>query len=49
VDGTLECSRSLFSLGFFLECVVGTSEEACDADGVYVVLQNQIWGTRFEN
>jgi hypothetical protein len=24
------------------------SEEACDADGIYVVLQNQRWGKRFE-
>ena len=32
------------SLGVFLKCLEGTSEEACNADGVYVMLQNQMWG-----
>jgi hypothetical protein len=40
--------QSLILFGFFLKCVEGVSEEACDADGVYVVLQNQRWGKRFE-
>jgi len=30
-------------LGIFLKCLEDTSEEACDAGGVYVVLQNQRW------
>ena len=35
---------NLISLGIFLKCLEDTSEEVCDADGVYVVLQNQRWG-----
>ena len=35
---------NLISLCMFLKCLEDTSEEACDADGVYVVLQNQCWG-----
>ena len=35
--------------GVVLKCLEDTSEEACDADGVYVVLQNQRWGESFEN
>jgi len=44
----LECYKSLISFGFFLKCFEDIPEEACDADGVYVVLQNQRWGKRFE-
>jgi hypothetical protein len=44
----LECFRVLVSCGFFLKCVENASEESCDADGVYVILQNQRWGKRFE-
>ena len=40
---------NFISLGIFLKCLEDTSEEVCDADGVYVVLQNQRWGERFEN
>ena len=42
----------LLDLNFFgvvLKCLEDTSKEACDADGVYVVLQNQRWGESFEN
>jgi len=35
---------NLISLGIFLKCLEDASEEVCDADGVYVVLQNQRWG-----
>ena len=35
--------------GVVLKCLEDTSEEACDADGVYVVLQNQRCGESFEN
>jgi len=38
--GTLGVLMNLISLGIFLKCLEDTSEEACDADGVYVVLQN---------
>ena len=38
--GTLGVLTNLISLGIFLKCLEDTSEEACDADGVYVVLQN---------
>ena len=31
-----------------MKCLEDTSEETCDADDVYVVLQNQRWGKRFE-
>jgi hypothetical protein len=41
--------QSLIPIGFFLKCVKDISEEACDAGGIYVVLQNQRWGKRFEN
>ena len=44
----LECFRVLVSCGFFLKCFQNVSEESCDADGVYVILQNQRWGKRFE-
>ena len=44
MDGTLGVLPNLISLGIFLKCLEDTSEEACDADGVYVVLQNQRWG-----
>ena len=40
---------NLISLGIFLKCLEDASEEVCDADGVYVVLQNRGWGERFEN
>jgi hypothetical protein len=40
--------QQLISFGFFLKCFEDISEEACDADGIYVVLQNQRWGKRFE-
>jgi hypothetical protein len=42
------CFKSLVSFGFFVMCFENIPEEACDADGVYVVLQNQRWGKRFE-
>jgi hypothetical protein len=35
---------NLISLGIVLNCLEDTSEEACNADGVYAVLQNQRWG-----
>jgi hypothetical protein len=44
----LECFIVLVSFGFFFKCVENASEEACDADGIYVILQNQRWGKRFE-
>jgi hypothetical protein len=40
---------NLISLGIVLKCLEDTSEEACDADGVDVVLQNQRLGESFEN
>ena len=46
LDGTLGVLADLISLGIFLKCLEDTSEEGCDADGVYVVLQNQRWGGR---
>ena len=50
LDGTLGVLPNLISLGIFLKCLEDTSEEACDADRVYVVLQNQRWGgERFED
>jgi len=49
LDGTLGVLPDLISLCIFLKCLEDTSEEACDADGVYVVLHNQRWGERFEN
>jgi len=49
LDGTfLECFRVLVSCGIFLKCVENASEESCNAVGVYVILQNQRWGKRFE-
>jgi len=36
-------------LGVILKCLEDASEEVCDADGVYVKLQNQGWGERFED
>ena len=33
-------------MGVFLDCLEDASEEICDADGVYVKLQNQGWGWR---
>jgi hypothetical protein len=39
----------LVSCGFFLKCVENAFEESCDADGVYMILQNQRWGKRFED
>ena len=48
-NGTLGVFTNLVSLGMFLKCLADTSEEACDADGVYAVLQKQRWGDRFEN
>ena len=49
LDGTLGVLPDLISLGIFLKWLEDTSEEACNADGVYVVLQNERWGERFEN
>jgi len=49
LDGTLGVLPDLISLGIFLTRLEDTSEEACDVGGVYVVLQNQRWGERFEN
>jgi hypothetical protein len=40
--------HNLISFGLFLKYMVDISEEDCDADGMYVVLQNQGWGKRFE-
>jgi hypothetical protein len=34
----MECYKSLISFGFFLKCLEDISEEACGADGIYVVL-----------
>jgi hypothetical protein len=49
LDGTFwNVNKSLIYFGFFLKCLEVISEEACDADGIYVVLQNQMWGKRFE-
>jgi hypothetical protein len=36
--------QSLDELNLLLKCVEDTSEETCNADGVYVMLQNQMWG-----
>jgi len=44
LEGTLGVLPNLISLGIFLKCSEDTSEEAGDADGVYVVLQNQRGG-----
>jgi hypothetical protein len=44
----LECYKNLISFGFFLKCFGDISEEACDADSIYMVLQNQRWGKIFE-
>ena len=49
LDGTLGVFTNLVSLGILLKCFEDTPEEACDVDGIYVVLQNQRWGERFEN
>ena len=49
LDGTLGVFTNLVSLGILLKCLEDMSEEACDADSVYVLLQNQSWGERFEN
>ena len=46
---TWRVSSDLFSLGVFLVFLGDASEEVCDADGVYVKLQNQGWGERFED
>ena len=35
--------------GVVLKFLEDTSDEACDADGVYVVLQNHRWEESFEN
>jgi hypothetical protein len=35
---------SLITFWLFLKRVEDTSEEVCDAYGVYVILQNQKWG-----
>jgi len=40
----LECFKSLVSFGFLLKCFEYIPEETRDADGIYVLLQNQIWG-----
>jgi hypothetical protein len=40
--------QSSISFGFFLKNVEDIREEASDADGNCVVLQNQSWGKRFE-
>jgi hypothetical protein len=40
---------NLISLGIVLKCLEDTSEEARDADGIYVALQNQRWGESFDN
>ena len=42
LDGTLGVFTNLVPLAILLKCLEDTSEEACDADGVYVVLQNQM-------
>jgi hypothetical protein len=39
-----ELFQGLDALNLLLKCVEDTSEEACNADGVYVMLQNQRWG-----
>jgi hypothetical protein len=44
----LERFRVLVSCGFFLKCIENDSEESCDTDGVYGILQNQRWGKRFK-
>jgi len=38
---TWRVPSDLFSLGVFLECLKDPSEEVCDAEGVYVKLQDQ--------
>ena len=47
-QNVLECYKSLISFEFFLKCMEDISEEACDDDSIYVVLQNQRWVKRFE-
>jgi len=49
LHGTLGVFTNLVSLVILLKCLKDMSEEVCDADGVYVLLQNQRWGERFEN
>ena len=50
LDGTLGVFTNLVSLGILLECLEDTSEEACDADGVYVVYcRTRGGGKGFEN
>jgi hypothetical protein len=39
-----EIISELGALNLLLKCVEDTSEEACNVDGVYVMLQNQRWG-----
>ena len=39
-----ELLRSLIAFQLVLKRVKGVSEEACDADGIYVIFQNQKWG-----
>jgi len=36
--------RSLIAFQLLLKRVQDVSEEACDADGIYVILQSQRWG-----
>jgi len=36
--------RSKIAFQLLLKRVEDVSEEACDADGIYVILQNQRWG-----
>ena len=39
----LECFKHLVSFGFFLKCFEDIHVEACDADGIYVVLLVWFW------
>ena len=39
-----ELLRSLIAFQLLLKRVEDVSEEACDADGIYVILQDQRWG-----
>jgi hypothetical protein len=45
----LELLQDFIALRLFLKCVEDISEEAHDADGIYVVLQYQRWRESLKN
>ena len=44
-----ELLRSLIAFQLLLKRLGDVSEEACDADGICVILQNQWWGKDLKN